>query len=97
MFTTKKQIAPQMHQIFLWAIGCNWLVWLAFFLGVKATDLASKVIGMWWPIFALVSLGLDHGAANMFFISMGISLHTPSLTVGLYIWKSESGSSRIIP
>ncbi|KAF4464656.1 formate transporter [Fusarium albosuccineum] len=84
---TKKQITPEMHQIFLRAIGCNWLVCLAVFLGTQAKDLASKVIGMWWPIFAFVSLGLDHVVANMFYMPMGIWLHTPDLSVGLYIWK----------
>ena len=88
-FATKKQVTPQMHQIFLRAIGCNWLVCLAVFLGVQAKDLASKVIGMWWPIMAFVSLGLDHVVANMFFIPLGIWAHTPQLSAGLYIWKGK--------
>jgi formate/nitrite transporter len=86
-FATKKQIAPQVHQIFLRAIGCNWLVCLAVFLGIQAKDLASKVIGMWWPIFAFVVLGLEHVVANMFYMSLAIWLKAPDLTVGLYIWK----------
>ncbi|KAJ4320917.1 hypothetical protein N0V84_005621 [Fusarium piperis] len=86
-FTTKKQLTPQLHQIFLRGIGCNWLVCLAVFLGTQAKDLSSKVIGMWWPIFAFVSLGLDHVVANMFYMPLGIWLHTPGLSVGLYIWK----------
>ncbi|KAF4970544.1 hypothetical protein FSARC_2453 [Fusarium sarcochroum] len=86
-FATKKQIDPQVHQIFLKAIGCNWLVCLAVFLGIQAKDLASKVIGMWWPIFAFVVLGLEHVVANMFYMSLAIFLKTPDLTVGLYIWK----------
>lgn len=45
------------------------------------------MIGIWWPVFAFVSLGLDHVVANMFFIPMGIWLGTPNLDVGLYIWK----------
>ncbi|KAF5643421.1 formate transport [Fusarium tjaetaba] len=86
-FASKKQISPQVHQIFLKAIGCNWLVCLAVFLGIQAKDLASKVIGMWWPIFAFVVLGLEHVVANMFYMSLAIWLKTPDLTVGLYIWK----------
>lgn len=86
-FASKKQISPQFHQIFLKAIGCNWLVCLAVFLGIQAKDLASKVIGMWWPIFAFVVLGLEHVVANMFYMSLAIWLKTPDLTVGLYIWK----------
>lgn len=86
-FATKKQITPQVHQIFLKAIGCNWLVCLAVFLGIQAKDLASKVIGMWWPIFAFVVLGLEHVVANMFYMSLAIWLQAPDLTVGFYIWK----------
>ncbi|KAH7260934.1 Formate/nitrite transporter [Fusarium redolens] len=86
-FTTKKQITPEAHQIFLRAIGCNWLVCLACFLGVQAKDLTSKVVGMWIPIFAFVALGFDHVVANMFFMPLGIWMGTPGLTVGLYIWK----------
>ncbi|KAF5648021.1 formate transport [Fusarium sp. NRRL 52700] len=86
-FASKKQVSPQVHQIFLKAIGCNWLVCLAVFLGIQAKDLASKVIGMWWPIFAFVVLGLEHVVANMFYMSLAIWLKTPDLTVGLYIWK----------
>ncbi|KAH8664867.1 Formate/nitrite transporter [Ilyonectria robusta] len=86
-FATKKQLVPAMHQIFIRAIGCNWLVCLACFLGTQARDLGSKVIGMWLPIFAFVALGFDHVVANMFFIPLGIWLGTPDLTFGLYIWK----------
>lgn len=86
-FATKKQITPEWHQIFLRGIGCNWLVCLACYLGMQGRDLASKVMGIWWPIFAFVSLGLDHVVANMFFIPLGIWVKTPGLTVGLYIWK----------
>jgi hypothetical protein len=83
----QKQVDLQFHQIFLRAIGCNWLVCLACYLGLQAKDLTSKVVGMWWPIFAFVTLGLEHVVANMFFIPMGLFLGTPGLTIPLYIWK----------
>ncbi|KAK0730969.1 Formate/nitrite transporter [Lasiosphaeris hirsuta] len=86
-FVTAKQVDPQWHQIFLRAIGCNWLVCLALYLGMQGKDLSSKIAGIWWPIFAFVAIGLDHVVANMFFIPLGIFLGTPNLTVGLYIWK----------
>ncbi|KAJ4297405.1 hypothetical protein N0V88_004326 [Collariella sp. IMI 366227] len=82
-----KQVDVQFHQIFLRGIGCNWLVCLACYLGLQAKDLTSKVVGMWWPIFAFVTLGLEHVVANMFFIPIGLFLGTPGLTVPLYIWK----------
>lgn len=78
------------HQVFLRAIGCNWLVCLACYLSLMAKDVTSKVFSIWWPIVAFVSLGLDHVVANMFLIPLGIFLHTPGLSVSLYIWKGMS-------
>jgi formate/nitrite transporter len=86
-FATKKQVTPEWQMIFLRGIGCNWLVCLACFFGIQGRDLASKVIGIWWPIFAFVSLGFDHVVANMTFIPMAIWLNAPGISVGLYIWK----------
>ncbi|KAK4183397.1 formate transporter [Podospora australis] len=82
-----KQLDPKWHQIFLRGIGCNWLVCLACYLGLQGKDVTSKVCGMWWPIFAFVTLGLEHVVANMFFIPMGIFLGAPGISVGLYIYK----------
>ncbi|KAJ5110525.1 Formate/nitrite transporter [Penicillium argentinense] len=86
-FATKKQVTPDFHMIFLRGIGCNWLVCLGCFFGLQGRDLASKIIGIWFPIFAFVSLGFDHVVANMTFIPLGIWLGTPGINVGLYIWK----------
>lgn len=44
-------------------------------------------MGIWWPIFAFVSLGFDHVVANMTFIPLAIWLDAPNITVGLYVWK----------
>jgi formate/nitrite transporter FocA (FNT family) len=86
-YTTKKQITSTFHQILKRGIGCNWLVCLACFLGMQGRGIASKVVGIWWPIFAFMSLGLDHVVANMYFIPLGILEGTPGLTITLYIWK----------
>ncbi|OJJ56066.1 hypothetical protein ASPSYDRAFT_48340 [Aspergillus sydowii CBS 593.65] len=86
-FATKKQVTPEFHSIFLRGIGCNWLVCLACFLALQGRELASKIIGIWLPIYAFVSLGLDHVVANMTFIPMAIWLDAPGISVGLYIWK----------
>ena len=86
-FATKKQVTPNFGTIFLRGLGCNWLVCLACFFAMQGRDLTSKIVGIWWPIFAFVSLGFDHVVANMTFIPMAIWLDAPKITVGLYIWK----------
>lgn len=86
-FATKKQVAPDFGVVFIRGIGCNWLVCLACLLGIQGRDLTSKVVGIWLPTFAFVSLGFDHVVANMTFIPMAIWLGAPKISVSLYIWK----------
>lgn len=87
-FADKKAYTPHWHQIFIRAIGANWLVCVACWLAFQARDVASKIAAIWWPVFAFVALGLDHVVANMYFIPMAIFLGSPTITVGYYIWKS---------
>jgi formate/nitrite transporter len=61
-----------MWSAFLKAVGCNWLVNLAILLGICADDLIGKFFGIWFPIMAFVSSGLEHSIANMYFIPAGI-------------------------
>ncbi|KAK0657045.1 Formate/nitrite transporter-domain-containing protein [Cercophora newfieldiana] len=86
-FVTAKQVTPQWHQIFIRAIGANWLVCLAIYMGCQGREILSRVALMYIPVFFFVMIGFDHVVANMFFIPMGIWLGTPGVTIGLYIWK----------
>ena len=59
-------------QAFWRAVGCNWLVCLAVWLAVSATDITGKVWGIWFPIMAFVAIGFEHSIANMFFVPLGM-------------------------
>src|SRR4051794_17413580 len=59
-------------QIFLRAMGCNWLVCLAVWMALAADDIAGKVLAIFFPIMAFVALGFDHVVANMFFLPAAI-------------------------
>jgi formate/nitrite transporter len=61
-----------MWSAFMKGIGCNYLVNLAILLGICADDAAGKFFGIWFPIMAFVSMGLEHSIANMYFIPAGI-------------------------
>ena len=84
---TVKQITPKWCQIFLRAIGANWLVCTACFLGKSGCEFVSKIVGIWWPSFSFMSLGLDHVVAKMFVVPMVIWKGAPNITFGLFIWK----------
>ncbi len=57
---------------FLRGIGCNWLVCLAIWLAISADDVVSKILAIWFPIMAFVTIGFEHSVANMFFIPLGL-------------------------
>ena len=64
------------------AVGCNWLVCLAVWMTLAATDVAGKVLAIVFPITAFVALGFDHVVANMFFLPAAWFLHTGGVTLG---------------
>jgi formate/nitrite transporter len=66
-------------QVFLRALGCNWLVCLAVWLAMSAKDVAGKVLGIFFPIMAFVAIGFDHVVANMFFIPAAIFAGVPGI------------------
>ncbi len=57
---------------FLRGIGCNWLVCLAIWLAISSDDITGKILSIWFPIMAFVTIGFEHSVANMFFIPLGI-------------------------
>src|SRR3954452_16009905 len=69
---TAKALTETDWQIFLRAVGCNWLVCLAVWMALAADDIAGKVLAIFFPIMAFVAMGFDHVVANMFFLPAAI-------------------------
>ncbi len=69
---TKKGVEETEWQIFLRAMGCNWLVCLAVWMALSAQDIGGKILAIFFPIMAFVAMGFDHVVANMFFIPAAI-------------------------
>jgi len=68
----KKGVEETEWQIFLRAVGCNWLVCLSVWMALAAEDVAGKVLAIFFPIMAFVAMGFDHVVANMFFLPAAI-------------------------
>jgi formate/nitrite transporter len=77
-----KAVTETDWQIFLRAVGCNWLVCLAVWMALGAEDVAGKVLAIFFPIMAFVAMGFDHVVANMFFLPAAIFSHVPGLDWG---------------
>jgi formate/nitrite transporter len=69
-------------QIFLRAVGCNWLVCLAVWMALGADDIGGKVLAIFFPIMGFVAMGFDHVVANMFFLPAAIFAHVPGIGWG---------------
>ncbi|WP_413732016.1 formate/nitrite transporter family protein [Sodalis sp. RH20] len=70
--TAQAKISADFLHAFISGIGCNWLVSLAVWLAYSGKDVASKILGIWFPIMAFVDLGFQHVVANMFVIPAAI-------------------------
>jgi len=67
-------------EAFVRGIGCNWLVCLAVVIVASARDVASKILGAWFPVMAFIASGFEHCVANMFIIPAGITAsHNPEI------------------
>jgi formate transporter len=69
-------------QVFLRAMGCNWLVCLAVWMAMGAEDIGGKILAIFFPIMAFVALGFDHVVANMFFLPAAIFTHVQGIGWG---------------
>src|SRR3954463_3026738 len=76
---TGKAVTETDWQIFLRAVGCNWLVCLSVWMALGAEDIAGKVLAIFFPIMGFVAMGFDHVVANMFFIPAAIFAHVPGI------------------
>lgn len=79
---TAKAVTETDWQIFLRALGCNWLVCLAVWMALAADDIGGKVLAIFFPIMAFVAMGFDHVVANMFFLPAAIFAHVPGVGWG---------------
>lgn len=55
-------------------------VWSAF----AAKDISGKILAIWFPVMAFVTLGFEHSIANMFFIPTAI-FHGADISWGSFL------------
>ncbi|KAK9473011.1 Formate/nitrite transporter-domain-containing protein [Dipodascopsis tothii] len=83
----EKVLSPSWVNVFVRAIGCNWLICLAVYMSFLSKTVVSKVLTVYIPIFTFVVVGFDNSVANMFLIPIGM-INGADLSVGKFIWKS---------
>jgi formate/nitrite transporter len=64
---------------FFRGVLCNWIVVLAVWMAMAATEIVDKVWAIFFPIMTFVAAGFEHSIANMYFMALGIFLRgTPA-------------------
>ena len=61
-----------LSEAFFRGILCNWLVVLAVWMSMAATDIVGKIFAIFFPIMAFVASGFEHSIANMYMITLGL-------------------------
>lgn len=63
-------------------ILCNWLVCLAVWVSIRAKDESTKLIMIFWCLFAFISSGFEHSIANQTLMSIAMFLpHGPEVSL----------------
>ncbi len=78
MSVANGKLALTWDDALLRGIGCNWLVCLAVWLAISSDEIIGKILAIWFPIMAFVTIGFEHSVANMFFIPLGIAVANDS-------------------
>lgn len=72
MTIAKNKTSLPFHVTMLKAVAANWLVCLAIWLSYSAKSMLGKIIGIWIPITAFVTIGFEHSIANMFLLPVAM-------------------------
>jgi formate/nitrite transporter len=74
-----KALDESAWQIFLRALGANWLVCLAVWMAMASDAVSGKILAMFFPVMAFVAMGFDHVVANMFFLPAALFAGMPEI------------------
>lgn len=89
--TADAKCALSFSDAFLRGIMCNLLVCLGVWMAFAATDVAGKIIGLYFPVMIFVLCGFEHSVANMYYISSGLmasdlyQIAAANLSIGNFI------------
>lgn len=66
------KVSMPWHVVFLKGIGANFMVCIAVWLGLSSKSMLGRMVGIWLPVMAFVTMGYEHSIANMFYLPMAM-------------------------
>lgn len=86
LFNASNKISQSFETLFIRGILCNWLVCMGVYIASGCSSLVSKMIAIWFPVAAFVSLSLENCCSNMFYVSLAMMYGAP-INVGDFLFK----------
>ncbi|CAE7222735.1 fdhC [Symbiodinium natans] len=86
----KSKCAYTFGQTFVKAFLCNWMVFVAYWLGVMSKDIKGKMTGIWTGVFLYAAVGFEHIVTNMFLLPA-------ALMAGTHLTLADMLVKNIIP
>ena len=80
--------AAAWFRVFLSAMLGNWMVGMAAYNAAFEKSIPSQIVGIFFPILAFVSLGLQHSPANMGYLHIALFSGMPGLSwTQVWVWN----------
>ena len=81
--TSQVKMATPSMELFFRGILCNMLVCLAVWCAVKLKEETSKLIMIFWCLFAFITTGFEHSVANMTLLTTALMIpHGAAISLG---------------
>lgn len=81
--TSQVKMATPSMELFFRGILCNMLVCLAVWCAVKLKEETSKLIMIFWCLFAFITTGFEHSVANMTLLTTALMIpHGAGISLG---------------
>ena len=61
-------------QAFFRGVLCNWIVVLAVWMAMAATEIVDKIWAIFFPIMTFIAAGFEHSIANMYYMALALLL-----------------------
>lgn len=85
---TTQKLNQRYVPLFASGICCTLILSLGAYFHSAATDVISRLLGIWWPTMSFVSVGFEHSVANMFYCTLGMVYGAENTNVWKYLRHS---------
>lgn len=77
-------------ELFVRGILCNWLICLAVWMAGRTSNDTTKILLIFWCLFAFIGIGFEHSIANQSFLGMALFLPHDAAVSWAGFWYNQA-------